>query len=281
MNGSATHTYTNASDATDRLLTVGGTSSGDDPTGTGDTTSRPGQTFGWDSFGELNSTTTSTGSVTYTRDELGPVRERVQKDGVGNITFDTVYRFDGSNDGPAYETNAAGTIITRSYLTGADGLTVTYSGNRSSSPTFDYTDIDGNVALTAGPTGTVTGGPYTYDPFGVPTNSPAASPYGFVGKWQKLTDPLSDLIIMGTRPYDPVLGRFLSVDPVPGGSANDYDYVWQDPLNRNDLDGNFAVAAVVPLAPAASFCFPECFVAAGLSSARAWLYMGSTRVLNG
>ena len=70
-------------------------------------------------------------------------------------------------------------------------------------PTFAYADIDGNVALTADATGTVTGGPCTYDPFGVPTNSPAASPYGYVGKWQKLTDPLSGLIIMGARPYDP------------------------------------------------------------------------------
>ena len=31
--------------------------------------------------------------------------------------------------------------------------------------------------------------------------------------------------------------RFLQTDPVPGGSANDYDYSGQDPINNTDLDG--------------------------------------------
>ena len=42
---------------------------------------------------------------------------------------------------------------------------------------------------------------------------------------------------MGARPYDPQLGRFYSVDPVDGGSANGYDYTAQDPINAYDLDG--------------------------------------------
>jgi hypothetical protein len=42
---------------------------------------------------------------------------------------------------------------------------------------------------------------------------------------------------MGARPYDPALGRFLEVDPVPGGSLNNYDYAGQDPVNGYDLDG--------------------------------------------
>ena len=31
--------------------------------------------------------------------------------------------------------------------------------------------------------------------------------------------------------------RFLQTDPIPGGSANDYDYSAQDPVNNTDLDG--------------------------------------------
>jgi hypothetical protein len=41
------------------------------------------------------------------------------------------------------------------------------------------------------------------------------------------------------RLYVPGLGRFLQVDPVPGGGANAYDYARQDPLNTFDLDGRF------------------------------------------
>jgi hypothetical protein len=33
--------------------------------------------------------------------------------------------------------------------------------------------------------------------------------------------------------------RFLQTDPIPGGSANDYDYCRQDPMNCTDLDGRW------------------------------------------
>jgi len=42
---------------------------------------------------------------------------------------------------------------------------------------------------------------------------------------------------MGVRLYNPTTGRFLTVDPVYGGNANDYDYCNGDPINCTDLDG--------------------------------------------
>ena len=41
------------------------------------------------------------------------------------VTSDTVYRFDGSTDAAAYESNPAGTAINRSYMSAGDGLSVT------------------------------------------------------------------------------------------------------------------------------------------------------------
>jgi hypothetical protein len=42
---------------------------------------------------------------------------------------------------------------------------------------------------------------------------------------------------MGVRLFDPKLGRFLQADPVPGGSANAYDYANADPCNSSDTTG--------------------------------------------
>ncbi len=49
---------------------------------------------------------------------------------------------------------------------------------------------------------------------------------------------------MGLRRYVPLLGRFLEVDPVEGGSANDYDYLSGDPINNLDLDGRICWSCV-------------------------------------
>lgn len=42
---------------------------------------------------------------------------------------------------------------------------------------------------------------------------------------------------MGSRVYLPELGRFLSVDPIEGGTDNNYVYS-NDPVNQTDLTGN-------------------------------------------
>jgi hypothetical protein len=47
-------------------------------------------------------------------------------------------------------------------------------------------------------------------------------------------------VLMGVRLYQPDLGRFLTVNPVHGGSANDYDYCNADPVNCTDLDGRIS-----------------------------------------
>jgi RHS repeat-associated protein len=61
--------------------------------------------------------------------------------------------------------------------------------------------------------------------------------YGWLGAQQRRAELASGVIQMGVRSYVPSIGRFTSVDPVIGGSANAYDYASGDPVGNLDLDG--------------------------------------------
>jgi RHS repeat-associated protein len=81
----------------------------------------------------------------------------------------------------------------------------------------------------------------SYDPWGVQLSGPSLE-MGYLGAWERPTDPTSDLIQMGARTYDPSLGGFLSEDPVfghlgIGASVDRYLYVRDNPLNYYDLNG--------------------------------------------
>ena len=90
----------------------------------------------------------------------------------------------------------------------------------------------------------------SFDEFGVPApltsaataNAPPAGwdRYGWLGAAQRSADTPTGTILMGVRLYSPVIGRFLQVDPVPGGSASAYDYCSADPVNCTDLGGTFS-----------------------------------------
>ncbi|GAA2995324.1 hypothetical protein GCM10020229_04820 [Kitasatospora albolonga] len=80
-----------------------------------------------------------------------------------------------------------------------------------------------------------------FDEFGAPAAGQGATRYGWLGGKQRSAEALDGVVLMGVRLYSTGTGRFLSTDPVAGGNANAYDYVYGDPLGSYDLSGRFCV----------------------------------------
>jgi len=154
----------------------------------------------------------------------------------------TRYANTASGDTPELTMDGTGTILERVFtLPGG----VLYTDRTVGDDTWSYPDLHGDITTTWTNTVVTT---TSYDPNGqplgtLPDNNNDNIDYGWLGQHQRPTDHTPNtvaIIQMGARPYHPTLGRFLTVDPIEGGSANNYDYCSADPINCTDLAGTFA-----------------------------------------
>jgi RHS repeat-associated protein len=174
-------------------------------------------------------------SNTFQLDSTGRQRQREQVGGVAGVE---VFHYDGPGDSPSW--TALGSTWSRN-VTGIGGelAAVQESTGTTTSTTFRLTDLHGDVVATASssPTATALLSEARFSEFGEAQPGTASARFGWLGGKSRRTELQSGVIQMGARSYIPQLGRFLTPDPVPGGSANAYDYADQDPINMFDLGG--------------------------------------------
>ncbi|ONI83265.1 hypothetical protein ALI22I_32470 [Saccharothrix sp. ALI-22-I] len=247
-------------DAADRLLgTVGATAVSDvryddhgnttQYTAGGSTTS-----FTWDSS-DRNVAVRTTGAdpadVTYVRDAADRITRRSTAAGDGQT--DLFYGYTGAGDTADLALAGGDKKLLSRTISLPGGVLHTWKPGAVTA-SVDHPTVRGDLVLTTGADGKQVGPLLGYTPFGeplgaagavdsdqVPDNLPGQADHGWLGQHQRLHEHAGGLSVvqMGARPYSPLLGRFLSVDPVEGGSANDYDYVNGDPVNDTDIDGRW------------------------------------------
>ncbi|MGV4987911.1 DNRLRE domain-containing protein [Streptomyces sp. NRAIS4] len=225
---------TNNYDSADRLVNAGIVYDAFGRT----TTQASGATIAYYTNDLVQQQTSGTSRQTWTLDaaqRLAAWTTETNNAGTWTQTGTKTNHYGNDGDSPDWiQEDTAGTI-TRNVQGSSGGLDATT--NATGNTVLQLTDIHGDVTVQLPLDTTKPVVASAYDEYGNLETGTTATRYGWLGAKQRSSETVTAATLMGVRLFDPTAGRFLQVDPVPGGSANAYDYVYADPINKFDLDG--------------------------------------------
>ncbi|MER6396008.1 RHS repeat-associated core domain-containing protein [Kitasatospora sp. NPDC001603] len=188
------------------------------------------QVISYDAEGATSGITTDGKETTYLYDADGALL--LQR----GPTSTTLYLFGGTEQLTLDKATKA--VSALRYYSCPDGTTIVRASNGTIS--YQPTNPQGTAQLQVDAK-TLAITRRAYDPYGNqrgPAPASWADNHGFLGK---PADPTTGLDLLGARQYDPVLGRFLSVDPVfEAGDPNQmggYTYAANNPVSGSDPTG--------------------------------------------
>ena len=207
--------------------------------------------FGYDANGNI----TQRGGQSYYFDIANRLRNAVGKgiydyDGHGRRGW--VVWANGSTQLNAYTgTGAAGRLMFSNHST-KGGTRYVYLGdkliaehNNQTGVSYSHTDALGSQVARTNGAGQIIGTRTRNEPYGATAAGDVPQGIGFTGH---VNDPDTGLVYMQQRYYDPIAGRFLSVDPiatnpVDAGGFVRYAYVANNPYRYVDPDGRKCTGA--------------------------------------
>ncbi|MDQ2629574.1 MAG: DNRLRE domain-containing protein [Actinomycetota bacterium] len=184
---------------------------------------------------------------TYHYDAALRQRQRVR---TGSQSSTETYHYADDSDSPAWIESSSGSWSRN--VEGIEGDLAAVQDSKEGT-ILQLGNLHGDIVATASldPQATEPLDTFEFDEFGNPKQQ-STPKYGWLGGKQRRTELPSGVVQMGVRSYVPTIGRFLSIDPLLGGSANAYDYSFQDPINKFDLDGRWCIPCGVAIGAVAA-----------------------------